>query len=214
MDLIEQLGCAKPRHKSRTGVAGVGYNTSDMPTKINGKHTPEYVMWREMLRRCYSAEFKGRFPCYDDCEVSEDWHDFKNFYSDLIEMTGYENIGLGRSYNLDKDLLIKGNKIYSKHTCSIVPQEINKLISMRVSKRGKYPIGVHFSPSKGKFVAQVSLDGKKSKHLGYFNNEHSAFLAYKEAKEARIKELAVKYKQHLSERAYLALINYEVDKDD
>lgn len=214
MNLIEELGGAKARHKSRTGVAGVGYNTSNMPTKVNGKHTPEYVMWREMLRRCYSAEFKSRFPCYDGCVVAVEWHDFKNFHGDLIKMTGYENIHLGRSYNLDKDLLLKGNKIYSKETCSIVPQEINKLITSRKSKRGKYPVGVHFSSSKGKFVVQISLDGKNNLHVGYFNDENSAFLAYKSAKESRIKELAEKHKNCISESVYLALINYEVSEND
>lgn len=214
MSLIEQLGGAKARHKSRTGVAGVGFSTSNIPTKVNKKHTPEYVMWREMLRRCYSAKFKEKFPCYDDCFVSIEWHDFKNFYNDLTKMFGYENIKLGRKYNLDKDLLLKGNKVYSKDTCCILPQEINKLITLRKSKRGDFPIGVHFSKSKGKFVAQVSVNGLKQMHIGCFNDVDSAFLAYKNAKECRIKELALEYKKNISREAYLALINYKVSKDD
>lgn len=214
MNLIDRLGVAKARHKSRTGVCGVGYNTSNIPTKINGKHTPEYAMWREMLRRCYSSEFQERFPHYKGCTVDASWHDFNNFYNDLINMVGYESIGCRRSYNLDKDLLVRGNKVYSKDKCAIVPQEINKLIISRKSKRGEYPIGVHFSKSKGKFVAQVSLNGKYNMHVGYFDDVESAFLAYKSAKELRIKEMAKKYKNKISENVFLALINYEVSKDD
>lgn len=214
MNLIEQLGGAKARFNSRSLVAGVGYNTLNMSTKVNGKHTPEYVMWREMLRRCYSAEFQGRFQSYNGCTVSTEWHNFENFYNDLIEMHGYENIKLGRSYNLDKDLLVKGNNLYSKETCCILPQEVNKLITTRKSKRGHLPIGVHYSVSKRKFIAQVSLGAKRQLHVGQFDSAESAFNAYKIAKEAKIKEVADKYKDHISDDAYNALINYEVSIDD
>ena len=92
MSLIDELVIAKPRHKARTGVAGVGYNTSNIPTKINGKHIPEYVLWREMLRRCYSDSFQEKCPQYIGCYVCEHWHDFNNFYKDIVKMKGYSDI--------------------------------------------------------------------------------------------------------------------------
>lgn len=213
-NLIEQLGGAKARFKSRKLVAGVGFNTLDMPTKINNKHTPEYVTWREMLRRCYSDNFQKKCPNYIGCSVCEEWHDFKNFYNDLIKMDGYNKIGLGRVVNLDKDLLHKGNKIYSKSNCCILPQQLNKLITTRGSSRGDFPIGVHYSEVKRKFVVQLSLSGKKNMHIGYFYDKESAFSAYKKAKESRIKELASYFRNQISIDAYNALFSYEVSIND
>ncbi len=60
----------------------------------------------------------------------------------------------------------------------------------------------------------VNRNNGKSERLGYFNTELEAHLAYKEAKEAYLKELADKYKDMLDPRAYKALYNYTVDIDD
>ena len=54
----------------------------------------------------------------------------------------------------------------------------------------------------------------KQEHLGFFNTEIEAFNAYKQAKENYLKELANKWKSQIDERAYNALMNYEVNIDD
>ena len=54
----------------------------------------------------------------------------------------------------------------------------------------------------------------KNTTLGYYDNEYDAHLAYKQAKEAYLKQLADKYKDMLDPRAYEALYNYTVDIDD
>lgn len=214
MSLIEELGGAKARHKSRKGVAGVGYNTSNLPTKINGKHTPEYVVWREMLRRCYSHEFQRKCPQYIGCYVCEWWYDFNNFYSDLVKMKGYNEIGLGRVVNLDKDLIVKGNKEYSPEFCRLVPQEVNKAITNRGSCRGVHPIGVNFSKSKGKYVASLGFIKGKRITGNVFDNPIDAFNFYKEHKEAHIKELAIRFKDRLDVDVFNALNNYKVSIND
>ena len=81
------------------------------------------------------------------------------------------------------------------------------------SKRGKYPIGVSFRNDFNNFQAQISINGKGN-HLGFFDTELEAFKAYKEAKESFVKEQANKWKSQIDDRAYNALMNYEVDIDD
>ena len=67
---------------------------------------------------------------------------------------------------------------------------------------------------KKSFVAHVGKSKGKQEHLGYFKTEIEAFNAYKEAKEAFVKEQANKWKGQIDERAYEALINYTVNIDD
>lgn len=50
--------------------------------------------------------------------------------------------------------------------------------------------------------------------IGYFDNFNDAFLAYKKAKEAYLKEQAEKWKGKIDERAYNALMNYTVEITD
>ena len=64
------------------------------------------------------------------------------------------------------------------------------------------------------FVAQVNKNKGKSERLGIFKTEIEASKAYKTAKESFVKEQATKWKGQIDERAYLALINYEVNIDD
>lgn len=59
----------------------------------------------------------------------------------------------------------------------------------------------------------MSMQGKH-KLLGYFQDEMSAFLAYKKAKETYIKELANKWKDHIDIRVYNVLMNYQVEITD
>ena len=80
--------------------------------------------------------------------------------------------------------------------------------------RGEHLIGVYWH-SKGKaFRAQVNKNKGKPEHLGFFKTELEAFNAYKKAKESFIKEQANKWKSQIDERAYNALMNYEVNIDD
>jgi len=114
---------------------------------------------------------------------------------------------------LDKDILQKGNKLYSKDTCCFVPQEVNSLLIKRDNSRGEYPVGVCFRKATGKFMAQLTVNGKQ-KTLGYFTTPEEAFQVYKAAKEAQIKAVADKWKYLLDERVFQALLAYEVNIDD
>ena len=59
--------------------------------------------------------------------------------------------------HLDKDILIKGNKIYSPQTCCFVPENLNSLITKNDSIRNNLPIGVSWDKKKNKFISTCSI---------------------------------------------------------
>ena len=116
-------------------------------------------------------------------------------------------------FQLDKDILVKGNKVYSEDTCCFVPAEINYLIIKANRIRGKYPIGIYEDKQAGKFKVRISVGGKQ-KHIGRYYCEKEAFYAYKQAKEAYIKEVAEKWKDKIDPKVYDALMQYDVEITD
>lgn len=94
-----------------------------------------------------------------------------------------------------------------------MPAEINSLIIKAYRIRGKYPIGIYEDRQAGKFKVRISVEGKQ-KHIGRYYCEKEAFQAYKQAKEAHIKEVANKWKGQIDPRVYEALMNYEVEITD
>ena len=195
-------------------VYGVGILGTKYPSAVNGVKTKEYMLWKGMLRRCYSDIFKKKRPTYEDCEVSENFKSYEYFYEWCNQHVGFDNDGNGNPFHLDKDLLVKGNKLYSEYSCVFIPSEINSLLVKRENMRGKYLIGVCWSKTANAFVSRVSRNKGMQEHLGLFNTELEAFNAYKTAKEAFIKEQAEKWKGKIDERAYEALMNYEVSIND
>ena len=195
-------------------VYGVGILGTKYPSKVSGVTTKEYVPWCSMLKRCYSDSYKKKNPTYKDCEVSENFKSYEYFYEWCHKQVGFGNDGNGNPFHLDKDLLIKGNKVYSENTCVFIPSEINTLLIKREALRGEYLIGVYWSKTNKAFRARVNKNKGASEHLGYFNTELEAFNAYKVAKETYIKEQANKFKSQIDERAYEALMNYTVEITD
>lgn len=191
-------------------VYSVGILGTKYLSKVNGVLTKEYEIWRSMIQRCYSDNFKKKRPTYKDCKCSENFKSYEYFYEWC-----HRQIGFGvEGFELDKDLLVKGNKVYSEHSCVFIPREINQLLVKRESMRGKYLIGVHWCNINKVFVAQASKNKGKSERLGIFKTELEAFNAYKTAKEVFIKEQAEKYKSQIDPRAYEALMNYTVEITD
>ena len=186
------------------GILGTKYLTT-----INGVQTKEYDLWVHMLERCYSDTYKKKHPTYEGCEVSDNFKSYEYFYEWC-----HKQVGFNKEWHLDKDLLIKGNKVYSESTCVFIPQEINKVLVKRGALRGEHLIGVSWNKKANAFVARVSKNKGKSEHLGYFNTELEAFNAYKVAKESFVKEQAEKYKSQIDERAYNTLMNYTVEITD
>ena len=204
-----------PYHPSvqNVGYLGIGkYNS-----KINGKITLQYKYWRGMLQRCYDDKcFKNnKNITYEKCVVCEEWHNFQNFakwFDDNYYEVENEII------SLDKDILFKGNKIYSPTMCIFTPQRINTLFLKSDVIRGDCPIGVSYHKKTNKFVAQMKIinecDKQIKKHLGLFNTPKEAFECYKAEKEKYIKEVADQYKDKIPKKLYDALYRYKVEVTD
>lgn len=190
------------------GYLGVGSFTSFA-------HSQAYSTWFKMLTRCYNEAVRFKHPSYKDVTVCEEWHNFQNFAEWCYKQKYFKAVDdRGKIYALDKDILVKGNKVYSPETCCFVPQEINSFLISRKSTRGKYPIGVQLDERAKRFRASISGGSGKTIHLGRFDTADHAFQAYKEAKEALFKKLAEKWDGRVDNEVYQALINYNVSIGD
>lgn len=180
-----------------------GINDFDTNVIVNKKAIREYAIWVKVLQRCYSNEYKSKHPTYKDCYAEEYLHSFKNFYTFIRTVKGFDIDG----FQIDKDILSDGNKCYSRDTIVFLPHEINSFLTKADAIRGDLPLGV--SKSLKKFMARLRIDGV-SVNLGTYNTPLEAFNAYKDAKEQQAKVLAERWKDHIDERAYGALMSYKV----
>lgn len=191
-------------------VYGVGYMSDDCHSHdSNRKIIPSYNLWFGMMTRAYNDKYHAEKPTYKDVEVCEDWLHYKNFKNWCESQIGFGEKG----FNLDKDILIKGNKVYGPDVCVFVPSEINSQLTKANSKRGDYPIGVSWHREHEKYMACLRADGK-TKHLGYYHSPEEAFNAYKVAKESYLKKIADKYREVVDPRVVEALYAYEVEITD
>ena len=194
-------GCPKCGRVTKK-LCGIGNN--DIP---NSHNTIYYKYWSRMIKRCYYNDRINGNKNYFDCFVCKDWHNLSSFklWFDKNYIYGWE---------LDKDILVKGNREYSPDKCCFVPQSINALFTKRERLRGDLPIGVSSTNGiKNPYRAYIS-DKSKQKRIGVYETPEQAFDAYKKEKECLIKEIANKYKDKLNENVYNALINYKVEITD
>ena len=189
---------------ARHGKLVFGKGIIDVAYPIKGLQVT--TTWKNMLKRCYDESARDKFPTYQNCVVCDAWLKFSNFkrWYDKNHINGY---------HLDKDILIKGNKIYSPNTCCFVPQEINKLFTKTDKFRGNTPIGVQKVGDR--FYSRLKIR-KHLVSLGYYKTAEDAFIRYKAAKENYIKEIANEYKEKrlISDIVYNALMRYEVSIND
>ena len=192
-------------------VCGVGI-VGDEPTRVCNKPLKDYDLWQGVLKRCYDNKLHVKYPTYKGCTVSNNFKYYPYFKEWCQNQIGFESKDeIGNSFALDKDILVKGNKMYSENTCVFIPMEINKLLVKHESRRGGSFIGTY--PLRKKFIARLTRCGENF-YLGVFETEMEAFYAYKEAKEAYIKELANKWKDQIDPRAYDALMDYQIEITD
>lgn len=203
---IENGGIKDPTHPSVHGIGYIG-NGKYVGYK-QGSPTREYSVWFSMISRCYN----NNDGCYNryggrGVYVCSEWYDFQIFalwYEDNY-IDGFE---------LDKDLLIAGNKVYSPNHCVFLPADINKMLTTSVAARGELPVGVCRSKDTTlKYRADVAEHKNGySTYLGTFGTPEEAFDAYKKVKLKSIRSCAKSYKDLglISDLIYDKLMNYEI----
>ena len=194
---------------------GIGYlGEGKYKMSENGKNTDEYDIWYHMLMRCYDPKYQEKHTTYRACKVEDYLLNFQHM-GEWIDDNYYEIPG--EKMCLDKDILCKGNKIYSRETCIFVPQKINTLFIKCNKSRGKDPIGVYQLPS-GNYQAYCNNGYGKYIYLGVYSTKEEAFRVYKQYKEKVIKEVIDSYEDEIPEPFYSrlkeAMYNYEVEIDD
>jgi len=180
---------------------GVGINDADYVVKIkktvgvreDGRRIqkdiwicPFYTIWVSMLSRCYNPKLHKEEITYSDCEVCEDWKLFSNFRTWVVNQDWEGKC-------LDKDILVRNNKIYSPDTCVFITHQVNNFVIERANDRGEWPIGVYFDSKNKNFKAQCSYEGKIY-YLGRFQNPEDAHNAWLKFKIEKAYDLASKIK--------------------
>lgn len=143
--------------------------------------TKSYQLWRDMRKRCASGgpHQQGR-PTYAGCEISEDFQDFQQFATWCQRQIGYGRPG----YQLDKDLLVVGNKTYGADECAFVPAALNCFFLSPRGRKVDLPVGVVLG-NCGRYRARMNVDGIV-RYIGSFDSQESASDAYRAAKNAEL----------------------------
>ena len=163
----------KPRYS--IGVNDADYVTTPM---VNGAvlWDPAYRAWVNMLQRAYDQKFHAVNQTYIGVTVCEDWLLFSAFREWWLD-------NYREGYQLDKDLLVVGNREYGHDACVYIPLWLNSFLTGHGASRGEFPIGVCLDKRSGKYQSECCnpITGKKHR-LGYFNTPeaaHEAWLTYK-----------------------------------
>ena len=173
-------------------VCGLGVNDADYPVtwivheiqpdgsiKRKRERCPIYQDWKDMLIRCkVGGRYQTKHPTYAGTDFCTEWKYFSKFKAWCDTQT------IRAGYCLDKDLKIRGNKIYSPDFCTYVPMSFNLFMGTVSAKRGDYPLGVCWNEATNKFLARVATNGmprktkSAAKHLGYFTCPFEAHRAW------------------------------------
>lgn len=178
-----------------------------------GKYPPSkneklYSLWRSIFTRCYNKDYHKDKPTYIGCTVSDVWHNFQNFAEWCESQSGY---GL-KDYELDKDLLLRGNKIYGPEYCCFVPSYVNSIFSLSDDIRGEPPIGVSlgkYTKTKGqRYIAQVKSKRLPIKtlprYIGSFSSIEEAHKGWQVAKSWVIQETLKIYSKEIAFNSKIA----------
>jgi hypothetical protein len=162
------------RDRMYPNIYGIGYSgIGKYKLNITGKYTKTYEAWFNMMRRCYCSKFQARHSTYKGCTVDSEWCNFQVF----AEWYHNNYPTNGGKYELDKDIKIKGNKVYGPDTCLFVSHKDNAVKARAihfkvVSPNGTILTGYNVSQfcrennlSQGHLTNVIN--GKKKHHKGY-----------------------------------------------
>lgn len=184
---------------------GVGINDYEGSTRVDGKKIKSYKTWTSMLERCYSDKLQARHPTYIGCSVSPEWLSFNNF-KEWYDTNYNHELNAIHKLQLDKDLLISNNKVYSKDTCLFLPQRVNLFLANNYSNNTSGFTGVSWHKHANKWHVQIKSNGV-NKYIGLYTDINLANQAYVQARSlecANIKQfmLELGYAQDIIDKIY------------
>lgn len=193
----DNLRRGQVKNPMRPSVHGVGYfGIGDFVSRCEtldgsrGQHTPVYRAWAGMMERGYSQKFKTKNPAYTNVSVCREWHNFQTFAAWYCRQHGMNPEAT--DYHLDKDLIVKGNRVYSPSTCCLLPAAINtmvhSLIHVDLDSDDTYGLPHGVQQDDDGFFVKVSINGQAN-YLHGFRSPHSASRAYKALRTTGIQEL-------------------------
>ena len=184
---------------------GVGFSGEGVH-KMKG--TIAYTKWHNLMVRCYDEKYKESRPTYEEVSCCSEWHNFQNFAEWANNQEGFGKEG----FELDKDILNIGNKIYSPDNCIFVPGVLNVFFSSKDVGNTGYSGVNYIKPTskncKDGYIARCFIKGER-KYLGYYGTPLEAYLAYRTAKISAAKELASEWVGKVDGRVIAALRNFE-----
>lgn len=173
-------------------VFGVGINdaTYIVAPMVNGNQLccPFYRVWTNMLERAYSPKYHASKPTYIGVTVCDEWHSF-------IAFRGWMETQDWRGKQIDKDLLVHGNKEYHPDACLFVTSVVNTLFNDCRANRGRWQQGV--TKVGRRFQARIKDGAGKNISLGYFATSEDASAAYQDALSEKITVIAQKQTEPL-----------------
>lgn len=184
-----EIAASKSSINNRSNILGVGINDAEYHITNCDKdgrilsRCPYYSKWSGMLRRCYCEVYQKKQVTYKGCVVCDEWLIFSSF---KLWMKGQSN---WEGNEIDKDILVSGNKVYSPKTCRFVSHRVNNLFNIHLNIKRSLPTGICWDKDNGKFLAQISMYGK-TKKIGRFDILADATNAYRRCKKSYIIELA------------------------
>jgi hypothetical protein len=148
-------------------------------------------LWVNMETRC-GEKYQTTYPSY--VGVENGFSGYQDFAEWCQVQDGYLNKDGKRFWQLDKDLLVPGNRVYSKETCMFVPNDVNTLFNDSQDNGLKLGVGV-YSYDSSRFVATCRSVGNKG-YLGIFETEDAAHEAWRVEKTRHAMMLVDKYQDY------------------
>ena len=182
------IGKSGPRPELRKLVYGVGINDVMIPYFTK---TTIWKTWNGIIRRTDNRDPKWieqSKKSYLDCTLDSRWYKLSAFKEWIEQWDDFEN------KEVDKDILIPGNKIYGPDTCLMVRPIVNAWFKPD-RNRGDLPRGICWNTAwkRGKssnpYRAQITPIGGKRTGLGVYGTIEEASAVFEKARKEQIKIL-------------------------
>ena len=172
--------------------------------------------YNNLYNRCYNERVHELKPWYRDCTICDEWLSLpgrnedktgRQRFIDWVNDGNFYEIEGEPTVELDHNILVKGNTIYSPETCIYAPKSINSMFSGFHGRKNDLPVGVLQLPN-GLYKPQVQ-DFKWA-----FKTQEEAWQIYAEYQKGRVIEVANRYYGQIPMKLYEAMLAWKFEITD